>query len=573
GQITSNDTFSEKDPLDITHIPYNETNNYRFYEKNINDSLVLVYFEPIQAIEEVIAHLKIYYSLDYVEKENRLSIIYFLFYFITIFLSIALLLHILLTRYITEPVGKLVAAMEKSHDGLLGEQVSIFSTNEIGVMAQTFNKMSKENAQLYNELKLSNIDLEKRSTALISANHDLHQEIQIRKKAEKEAKFLRNYLKNVFNSMPSTLIGVNTKGQITQLNNEALKTANIQAQNSIGKQLADVFPGFKHQLIKIQAAIQNREIITERKISNDISDKKSFSDMTIFPLIANGVDGAVIRIDDVTNRVKIEEMMVQTEKMMSIGGLAAGMAHEINNPLSGILQNQQVISRRLSKEIGANIKAAKKIGIDLDDIKKYLKEREIDQMMEAIQKSGQRAAQIVRNMLSFARKSLEKKNYCSIPELLDQTVSIASNDYDLKKHYDFRKIKILYEYEENLPQVLCDSSKIQQVFMNILKNGAQAMSEKEYKDNTPCFILRVYPKNEEVIIEIEDNGPGLDETLQKRIFEPFFTTKSVGKGTGLGLSVSYFIIKENHEGEISLKTEPGRWTKFIISLPIKLNNN
>jgi signal transduction histidine kinase len=118
-----------------------------------------------------------------------------------------------------------------------------------------------------------------------------------------------------------------------------------------------------------------------------------------------------------------------------------------------------------------------------------------------------------------------------------------------------------------VPKVRCEATKIQQVYLNILKNGAQAMTE-DPDTIAPRFTLRVMEDGEMVRVEIEDNGPGMEEAVRKRIFEPFFTTKSVGIGTGLGLSVSYFIITENHRGSLSVLSTPGVGTCFVIRLPI-----
>jgi signal transduction histidine kinase len=179
--------------------------------------------------------------------------------------------------------------------------------------------------------------------------------------------------------------------------------------------------------------------------------------------------------------------------------------------------------------------------------------------------SGMRAARIVENMLSFSRKNSLSVAEVDIPALLERTLELAANDYDLKKKYDFRKIRIEREYAPDLPLVLCEESKIQQVFFNLIRNGAQAMASL---DRPPCFTLRVMGGNGEVRIEIEDNGPGMSEDLRKRIFEPFFTTKRVGEGTGLGLSVSYFLIVENHGGRIEVESTPGKGSVFIIHLPL-----
>ncbi|MCP4695216.1 MAG: histidine kinase, partial [Desulfobacterales bacterium] len=184
--------------------------------------------------------------------------------------------------------------------------------------------------------------------------------------------------------------------------------------------------------------------------------------------------------------------------------------------------------------------------------------------------SGKRAAKIVDNMLSFSRKSESAFAPHNLGLLLDQTLELAENDYDLKKKFDFRQIEIIREYALDMPETPCEASKIQQVFLNILKNGAQAMAEDvldaEYR-GSPRFILRVFMDGDMSRVEIEDNGPGMDDATRKRVFEPFYTTKGIGVGTGLGLSVSYFIITENHNGSMAVESAPGKGARFIIRLP------
>ena len=146
-------------------------------------------------------------------------------------------------------------------------------------------------------------------------------------------------------------------------------------------------------------------------------------------------------------------------------------------------------------------------------------------------------------------------------------MSLAENDYDLKKKYDFKVIEIRRDYEQNLPAVGITETEIEQVFLNIFKNAAQAMADKDFTDERPTLTLRTRKDGEFVRVEVEDNGPGMDEDVRKRVFEPFYTTKRVGLGTGLGLSVSYFIITRNHEGEFLVESEEGKGSKFIIRLP------
>ena len=280
---------------------------------------------------------------------------------------------------------------------------------------------------------------------------------------------------------------------------------------------------------------------------------------------------AIIR--DMTEKKKMEEMMVQSEKMLSVGGLAAGMAHEINNPLAGMLQTAHVIISRLQDiSLAGNIRSAEKLGTSMKIISSYMEDRGIFKMLDNISVSGMRIADIVGNMLSFARKGNDATSSHQITALLDKTLELAGTDFDLKKNYDFKKIKIIREYEKDVPLIPCQYTKLQQVFLNIIGNSAQAIQSANTEN--PVIIIRVFQDKERpnLIIEIDDNGPGMPENVRKRIFEPFFTTKPVGTGTGLGLSVSYFIIKENHNGEMSVKSQPGGGAAFRIILPIEQKN-
>lgn len=387
-----------------------------------------------------------------------------------------------------------------------------------------------------------------------------------RKNAEAENVYLRNLLKNTFDSMPSTLVGVNFDGNITQWNQHASETTGIGAHDAVGNLFSTILP-ITLDLLRIQEAITNKKTYKEGKLSLPQGDH--VFDITVYPLIEGDAKEAVIRIDDVTERVRIEEMIVQSEKMLSVGGLAAGMAHEINNPLAGIMQNIQVIANRTKIGQRKNDQAAEGLGISMDQVCGYMEKREIYPMIDAIMDSSKRAAKIVENMLNFSRKSTSEHSQVNLPELLDQTIELAASDYDLKKNFDFKHIEIIRQYDEQLPPVTCDHSKIQQVLLNLLTNGAQAMENGCVNDEHPRFICTIKQDRGRVAIEIVDNGPGMKQAVCKRVFEPFFTTKAVGKGTGLGLSVSYFIITEDHNGEMTVQSSPNQGAKFSFSLPIK----
>lgn len=391
-------------------------------------------------------------------------------------------------------------------------------------------------------------------------------EITDRKAAEDELRRLQNYLANVINSMPSVLIGVDLDGRVIQWNMQAEHETGLSFAKAQTQPLEKVFPQLGIALEGIKNAIRERRVITDPKRQCIREGETRFEDITIFPLVTNGIEGAVIRVDDVTERVRLEEMMIQSEKMLSVGGLAAGMAHEINNPLAGILQNTEVLTNRLYGDIPANHAAAKAAGITMIDIGRYLEMRKLGDMLGNIRSSGNRAATIVKNMLSFARKSEHTTSSHDLCQLLDQTVSLAQSDYDMKTHYDFRKIEVTREYDVNMPPLPCEGSKLQQVFLNILKNGAEAMAAGQNWDQ-PKFTLRIKDDEDWIRVEIEDNGPGMEASTQRRAFEPFFTTKPIGKGTGLGLSVSYFIITEHHGGKMAVELAEGGGTRFIIHLP------
>jgi len=330
-----------------------------------------------------------------------------------------------------------------------------------------------------------------------------------------------------------------------------------------------VFPELGEAMEEVRLAVRDRKPHRREKFPWEWQGETRFADVTVYPLFSRDMEGAVIRADDVTERLRMEQMMIQSEKMLSVGGLAAGMAHEINNPLAGIMQNAQVISNRISGDLTKNRRSAEECGTTMEAIEAYMERRGVLSMLDSVRESAGRAAKIVTNMLGFSRKSEGIFSLHNLCDLLDNTVSLASNDYDLKKEYDFRRIDIFREYDNTVPEVVCEGSQIQQVIFNLLKNGAQAMTERSQGGDPPRLILRVMHHNGMARIEIQDNGPGMDETICKRVFEPFFTTKTAGIGTGLGLSVSYFIITQNHGGTMAVESTPGKGTKFILRLPLE----
>ncbi len=401
---------------------------------------------------------------------------------------------------------------------------------------------------------------------LISVSNQIALAIQ-KKQSIDERDMLKNSLHNIINSMPSILVGVDINGIVNQWNLQAELETTVKEEDAKGKSLVTVFPRLSQIMGQIIQSIQSKKIKTKLKQEYFTGTETRYEDIIIYPLITDRVDGVVIRMDDITDQVRMEEMMIQSEKMLSVGGLAAGMAHEINNPLAGMMQNAQVVHNRISKNLPANEKAARELGISMEDIRSYMDKRQILHKLEMITETGLRAARIVKNMLAFSRKSdsvLEAHDLCDI---IRETIELTKSDYNIKQHYDFKLIDIVEEFDSSLPHIFCDKNKIQQVFLNILKNGAEAMFEHKNNSFAPRFILRLYKESTMACIEIENNGPQMEEETRRRLFEPFFTTKPVDRGTGLGLSVSYFIITKDHKGEMAVDSPPDNNTKFIIKLP------
>ena len=229
----------------------------------------------------------------------------------------------------------------------------------------------------------------------------------------------------------------------------------------------------------------------------------------------------------------LQQELNLANRLASIGALAAGVAHEINNPLTGIIGFSELLMR---KDVP-------------DDVKHDL---------ELINGNAQRVARIVKNLLAFARQSQGRREYADINYIISRVIELYS--YEMK----INSIEVTTQEDPNLPATMVDVDQLQQVFLNIIANAKQAMKQANDGGKLAIKIERVDNK---IRASFSDNGPGIAKENLDRIFDPFFTTKGVGEGSGLGLSISYGIINE-HKGMIFAESELGKGASFIVELPI-----
>jgi two-component system, NtrC family, sensor kinase len=368
--------------------------------------------------------------------------------------------------------------------------------------------------------------------AIAIENGRLYRSIQ--EKAD-QLRRLKEYSENILESISVGVLVVGLDQKIESWNSQMESLVGISRTEALGKTLDEIFPRELVEAIGQRSAgrLRNRlEEVSLYKFPLKLEKADLVVDVKMTPLVGKDgkVSGQVISLDDNTERVKLEDQLVQSEKLTSIGLLAAGVAHEVNTPLAVISSYSQMLYKQLSQEDPkANI-------------------------LDKIIKQSFRASEIVNSLLNFSRTSGTEFRVIELHGIIGDTLSL------LEHQFKVGKVKVKREFSSKAPQIYGNPGKLQQVFLNLFVNAKDAMPHGG--------LLTVRTSNYDSVfrVEIIDSGVGIPQEYLKKIYDPFFTTKELGRGTGLGLSVSYGIIQE-HSGKISVDSNPGEGTRFILELP------
>jgi two-component system NtrC family sensor kinase len=249
------------------------------------------------------------------------------------------------------------------------------------------------------------------------------------------------------------------------------------------------------------------------------------------------------KVEERTEQLKIaHQRLLQSDRLASLGQLSASVAHEINNPLSGVL-NLSMLMQRIMKDDGVPPER-------VADFRKYLAQ---------VTNETARVGRIVQELLAFSRRAKRQQALVNPNAIIATTLSLIEHKLTLMN------VTVVRELDESIPSIVCDSSQLQQVLINLIMNGAEAA---QLKSNAAVTVRTALSQQaREMLIEVSDNGDGIPDTVVPHIFEPFYTTKENGKGLGLGLAVVYGIVQAHH-GEIEVRTHVGEGTTFVVRLPL-----
>jgi two-component system NtrC family sensor kinase len=361
-------------------------------------------------------------------------------------------------------------------------------------------------------------------------------DITERRRAEEALRQLKEFNEGIVQGMEEGIVMEDAEGRITFVNPKMAEMLGYTEEELIGKHWSEtVAPSCLRQVeqesSKRPEGISSRyEAVLLRKDGQEVPGLISAR-----PLFGEGeFVGTLAVCTDLTEIKEMEQQLVQAGKLAAIGQLVAGVAHELNNPLTSVVGYSELL-------LGAECSE----GIRHD--------------LERINRQGVRAARIVGNLLTFARRREPRKESININDVIERSLELQAHQLALDG------ISIVKEPDEALPPTMVDPFQMQQVFMNIISNAHQALRDWQGERQ-----LRVRSElaGDMIHLEFADSGPGISAEVMRRLFEPFFTTREAGEGTGLGLSIAHGIV-EAHVGRIWAESEVGKGATFIVEIPVK----
>ncbi len=343
----------------------------------------------------------------------------------------------------------------------------------------------------------------------------------------------KELLQTVFDGITDVVLFIDKDRRIRMVNKAYLDRKGTDLEKVLGRRCRDLMDP---QLCVCTQCSLDRVFETGTPVLEEVTnDLGHIYQVSFYPLVSDRghVEGVIRYVRDITEHKRIEQRIFQAEKMASLGQLAAGVAHEINNPLGVILCYTDLLRRQLA------------------DFPTGLKD------VETIEKHAMNCKRIVSDLLKLARGQETARRLVSLNKTVEEVVDVVRGQFRR------RRIEIRLELTENLPLVEVDVDKLKQVYLNLLMNAQQAINGR----GLIRIQTRYLEKADQAEVVFWDNGRGIPPDILDRIFDPFFSTKATGEGTGLGLSVSYRIIKD-HGGDIFAESRFGEWTRFIIRLPV-----
>jgi C4-dicarboxylate-specific signal transduction histidine kinase len=381
---------------------------------------------------------------------------------------------------------------------------------------------------------------------------------------DREAEALRIWLDLTLDHQPAMVIGVTGDGRIAEWSRQATRQTCIERQDALGLPLADLLPQLGVQLARTREAPPDTRPRPPARIAAVVNGAVRYSDVTIQ---APDPDGpALIRVEDVTAAVRARQGLLQGQKLAFLGSLAAGVVHELTNPLSGVLQNLQNMQRRLAPDLPANQNAAAACGLDLQCLAAYLEQRRIPEFLDLTRAAAGRASAIVRDMLAMGRQGAESMQPLPAEDLLEAALALASQDPELNRRLEFRRIRIERDYTPDLPRVRGHRIRLERALLTLILHAAESLHRYRIPDPRR-IVLRTARDATRVCIEVQDNGPGMDDQVRGRLFELPGPDHWHTAPDGLGLAVARYIVQEQHRGRLEAEPAPGGGDLLRLCLP------